>query len=328
MNSIVSKVPGYNSWPMISRAGSRLVCIYSRGSEHTINENLRNVYSRYSDDGGKCWSKEFPVSTDPVFGEVPAGKGQSPDGKKALFWVRRCTGYPFMLYHDLYQTEDGIHYEKIATPSPDPAPMQITDIFHLPGGVMMSLWFAGDYGKTGKNFWGTLTSTDEGLHWVQHIVEKDLPKEEWPTEPSAVYLGNGKILAVARRESSGKDPSSPPVQFQLLSEDNGVSWSKFPTNIGDISESTPSLILAEGGVICNYYYQRFAGLLKRRMGTVEALLKDPCAWSEPQIIAEGSCDGCHAGNVNSVDLNGRHFLAFYSGDSRNTAVLVHSAEYP
>ena len=40
---VVQNPPGYNSWPMIQAVGSRLVCVYSRGSAHTIDEGVRGV---------------------------------------------------------------------------------------------------------------------------------------------------------------------------------------------------------------------------------------------------------------------------------------------
>ena len=48
--------------------------------------------------------------------------------------------------------------------------------------------------------WGTLTSRDNGATWTQTTIESGLTKAQWPTEPSAVYLGDGKILAIARTE--------------------------------------------------------------------------------------------------------------------------------
>ena len=46
--STVQDVPGYNSWPMVQAVGDRLVCAYSRGSAHTINEGKRGVFARTS----------------------------------------------------------------------------------------------------------------------------------------------------------------------------------------------------------------------------------------------------------------------------------------
>ena len=327
MKSTVCDFPGYNSWPMISCVASRLVCLYSRGSAHTIEEKVRGIYARYSDDCGLHWSSEIPVSNQPGAGEVPIGKGIAPDGS-ALFFVRNCAGSFTHLIHDLYRTTDGIHFQKIATLDLTPSPIQITDIFQLSGGTLMALWFAGDYGNEANNSWGTLKSYDNGLHWEQRVAEHHLPKNQWPTEPSAVCLGEGRILVVARREFDRQDPHARLAQFQLQSTDSGETWSKSLTNITDIAESTPALILTPSGKICNYYYERGAGLLKRRIVTAGAIWDNPTAWSEPEILTTGSTDSCHAGNVNALAFGEKHYLAYYSGNERDTSVLVFSAESP
>ena len=45
---VVQEARGYNSWPMIQAIGEELVCVYSRGSGHTIGEDARAVYARTS----------------------------------------------------------------------------------------------------------------------------------------------------------------------------------------------------------------------------------------------------------------------------------------
>ena len=87
---VVQDVSGYNSWQMIQALGSRLVCAYSRGSAHTIHEGKRDVFARYSDDGGRTWSEEITVADSPEYGEVTIGKGLDKNGAM-LCWVR-CWG--------------------------------------------------------------------------------------------------------------------------------------------------------------------------------------------------------------------------------------------
>ena len=327
---MVQNIPGYNSWPMIRNINNRLVCAYSKGKEHRIEEDCRGVYARVSDDGGKSWQNEVKVSDTSGFGEVTVGKGVDNDGNM-LLWVRRCKAweFPFTLYHDLFRTSDGVTWEKVVTPELSPQPMQVTDIFHIPETKeLMALWFAGDYRGGNNNSWGILVSKDNGRNWEQRVIEDKLPKNMWPTEQSAVYLGNGKILAIARRESVKDEAPELKVQFQLQSTDYGRSWSKKLTNLGDIRESTPSLIMTDSGKICNYYYQRGTGQLKRRVTTVENIWDDPTAWPEPEVLTTASTDGCNAGNVNAVSAGGKHFISFYSGDKKDTAVLVFSAQIP
>ena len=310
----VTPCAGYNSWPMIQALDGKLVCAYSRGSAHSIGEGCRGVFAKVSYDGGKTWSNEVCVVNDPELGEVTIGKGL--DGKGAmLLWVRN---WGKVRRHDLYRTTDGALFERIATPTLDPMPIQITDVLSVPGVGLMSFWFAGDYKKGGGNSWGTLTSADNGLTWTQRTVEGGLVKMEWPTEQSAVYIGDGRILAVARTERGGR------CQFQLTSTDYGKTWTRRNTNITDILESTPSLIFSpETGLVANYYYQRGARKLKCRMAKADDVFLNPESWPQPEILSEGEEERDYdAGNVNATAVGNVHHLAFFTGSTSNTEVRV------
>ena len=313
--SVVQGVPGYNSWPMIQALGDRLVCAYSRGSAHTIDEGARGVYSRTSIDGGRTWLPEVCVVNDPAIGEVTIGKGLDNDGAM-LLWVRN---WGRTKRHDLYRTVDGERYERIASPKLLPMPIQVTDVFKVPGVGLMSLWFAGSYRSGSGNSWGTLTSADNGHTWEQRTVEDGLSKCDWPTEQSAVYVGNGRILAVARSEGDGK------CQFQLTSMDSGKTWRKRRTNITDVKESTPSLVYdSANGIVANYYYHRGARKMKRRIAKLADVFDSPESWPDFETLAEGHETRAHdAGNVNAtVGKGGGHYLATYSGSASDTSVFV------
>lgn len=313
----VQDCKGYNSWPMMQAIGRRLVCTYSRGTGHTIGEGARGVFARTSDDCGRTWSPEVCVVDEPNYGEVTIGKGLDEDGAM-LLWVR-CFGGPNNR-HELYRTADGVKFEKISTPALSPLPMQITDIFHVPGKGMMSLWFAGNYKDDFSHSWGTLVSADNGLTWTQTTVEKDLSKADWPTEQSAVYVGDGKILGLARTEIPG---ASGGVQFQLTSADSGVTWRRERTNISDIMCSTPSLVYdAQSGLVSNYYFERGKGLVKRRVNVLGDVWSAPTGWAEPEVVGVGSERPWDTGNVNATVIGRTHFIAYYSGAEPDTAVYV------
>lgn len=320
---VVQNISGYNSWPVIQALGDKLVCVYSRGKGHDIVEDVRAVYARTSSDGGKTWTTETVVADTPGFGEVTIGKGLDSTGAM-LLWVRRI-GETWN--HDLYRTCDGVTFTRIATPQLDPMPIQITDIFSVPQVGLMALWFAGNYGDDTSHSWGTLTSSDDGATWTQRVVESDLAKKDWPTEPSAVYLGDGKILAIARSELS--TTTTERAQFQMISTDSGVTWTRSATNIGDVLASTPSLILdAETGLLSNYYYHRGRGVLRRRVVKSESVFDRPLNWPDPEPLALGSDVTFDAGNVNAAFIGRTHYLAFYSGKGADTSVLVSEANAP
>ena len=315
---VVQNVSGYNSWPMIHAIGEKLVCVYSRGSAHSISEDVRAVYARTSTDSGKTWTKETVVANTPKYGEVAVGKGLDSTGSMFL-WVRRI-GKDWN--HDLYRTTDGVTFTLVGTPKLAVTPMQITDIFAVPTVGLMALWFAGDYRDEGQSHsWGKLTSNDNGATWTQTTVECELTKAQWPTEPSAVYLDNGRILAIARTELGGT--SSTRSQFQMVSTDYGATWTRSQTNIGEVSASTPSLILdTKTGLLSNYYYQRGRGILRRRVVDPDSVFDHPLKWPDSEAVATGSKIGIDSGNVNATAIRGTHCLSFYSGKAPDTAILV------
>jgi hypothetical protein len=198
-------------------------------------------------------------------------------------------------------------------------PIQVTDVFHVPGKGMVSLWFSGTYGgDTDDHSWGTLTSTDNGRTWKQKTVEKNLRKKDWPTEQSAVYLGGGRILAIARTEVR------PGSQFQLTSADGGETWKRSITNISDVRASTPSLVHDAGsGKLFNYYYHRGAKKLKRRVVSPDFIFSRPEQWPEPETLATGNEKRPYdAGNANATVSGANHLLAVYSGSEVDASVFV------
>ena len=315
---VVQDVEGYNSWPVIQSIGDKLVCVYSRGKGHNITEDIRAVYARTSTDNGKTWTPETVVADTPRYGEVTIGKGLDANGAM-LLWVRRI-GPDWN--HDLYRSTDGVKFTRIASPKLDVMPIQITDVLTVPGVGLMSLWFAGNYGDNGPcHSWGTLTSKDNGTTWVQNVIESKLLKSEWPTEQSAVYLGDGRLLAIARSELG--DMTTGRCQSQMISTDYGKTWKRTKTNIGDVLASTPSLILdKKTGLVHNYYYHRGKGVLRCRTVKPDAIFEHSLSWPEAQPISLGSHVTFDSGNVNATTLPGLHCLAFYSGEGKNTSVVV------
>ena len=188
---IVQDVKGYNSWPFVQTLGGGLVCAYSRGERHSIDERTRGVYARLSMDGGKTWAAESTVVNTPDYGESAIGKGLDENGAM-LLWVR-CVGADWK--HDLYRSTDGVNFEKIASLRPDPMPMQITDVIHVPTVGLMCFWFSGHYRELPENSWGTLVSTDNGRTW----------KQTHPAGEASWEMRHWAQSSKASRSSSGQE---------------------------------------------------------------------------------------------------------------------------
>ncbi|MCQ2389698.1 MAG: glycoside hydrolase [Kiritimatiellae bacterium] len=318
---VQSAANGYNSWPIVQAIGSKVVCAYSRGTAHDISQGVRGVYARTSTDGGATWGDEVTVANDASCGEVAIGKGLDANGAM-LLWVR-CWGGANP-HHDLYRTTDGVAFEKIATPALDPVPMQITDVFAVPGVGLMCLWFSDGYAASSVRAWGKLVSADNGLTWTRTTIETNLTTEDWPTEPAGVWLGDGKILVVARCEGANR-------QFQIVSTDSGATWTKRSTNITDVYKSTPSLVLDPAtGLLSNYYYERGAKKLKRRVAVAADIFARPEEWPSPELLYTGEeTVDIDAGNVNvTVLVDGRHLATTYTGTSSHTKIVAIAVAAP
>ena len=113
-------------------------------------------------------------------------------------------------------------------------------------------------------------------------------------------------------------------QFQITSGDSGRTWKREKTNITDVHASTPSLVFdPNSGLVANYYYQRGARKLKRRVVNASRIFDHPMEWPEPETLAEGhEKRSFDAGNVNATVLGGRHILATYTGTEHDTSVVA------
>lgn len=313
--SVVQEPDAYNSWSMIQKVDGILVCVYSRGSGHTI-EGARGAYARTSSDGGLTWLPETCITNDPVICEGAEGVGLDHDGAMLMWMNWRGRG---RIRHELFRTRDGVRFTKISEPELSPEPTQVTGIIRVPGVGLMAMWFSGNYRSAGGGHaWGTLISGDNGRTWTQRAVEADLPRNEWPTEISVVSLGGGRLLAIGRSERETRR------QFQLTSLDGGRTWKKTRTNIRNVNESTPSLVYDAGrDLVSNYYYERGPGILWRRTARAADVFDRPEAWPEPVEVARGGRFRPYdSGNVNAVADGDVHHLTYYTGDPTNTAVVV------
>jgi len=307
---------GYNSWPMVQALGDKLVCIYRMGSEHNPGEKGCGTFARVSSDRGKTWGPRATITNDPKCGESAIAKGVDSTGA-ALFWVRSYGPKPLF---NLYRTVDGVHFDLISQPKLDKGPwMQVTDILHVPTVGLMAFWFGGSYGDDDRpRRWGVTTSADNGTNWTFRVCGENMKRAWWPTEPSGVYLGDGRILCVARTEGGGGR------QLQVTSVDYGKTWSVRETNIRDVSASTPSLIYdAKTGLVHNYYYQRGMALLKCRRANAAEIFDHPMSWPEPKtLVDDKGLPGVDTGNANATVLGNRHYVTWYRGKAPDCEVVV------
>lgn len=313
--SVVEPAKGYNSWPMLQAMGDKLICVYRMGTRHNPGEKGCGTFARVSKDGGRTWGERVTVTNDPKCGETAIAKGLDDTGA-ALFWVRSYGPKPLF---SLYRTTDGHRFDLISQPQLDKGPwMQVTDIFKVPTVGLMSFWFGGSYADDDRpRRWGVATSTDDGTNWTFRVVGANMKCAFWPTEPSGVSLGDGRILCVARTERGGR-------QLQLTSLDSGKTWKVEETNIRDVAASTPSLVYdSKTDFVYNYYYQRGKGILRCRKAKASAVFENPTAWPDSEILVDDrGVPAWDSGNANATTLGGRHYVTWYRGRNPDCEVVV------
>lgn len=309
----VQQADQYNAWPFISDINNKLVTVYSKGLGHEDNTSP-DIYRKTSIDGGKNWSSEKMIVNTVGVRDTVTGKGKDSEGNM-LIWVRK--GAPSdTAIHELYKTIDGETFTSISTPVFSVKASHIGDIFSVPTVGLMAF-----YNSEITNSWGVIKSSDNGVTWTQQIIETSIAKLDCPTEISGAYIGDGKIIAIGRKNHY--EAGQPYVQFQIESPDHGVNWFKANTNIGDISLSTPSVIFdSSSDILSVYYFERGAGKLKLRQAKSSDVWGNPLAWPDSRIIAFGSTNAQDTGNTNAVAFGGKHIAVYYSGDATNAAIYA------
>lgn len=309
--SCISSPKKYTAWPFVETVDNKVICLYSRGESHEDNTTT-SVYCRTSQNG-VIWSTERKVIDTNNSRDTITGKGHDNDCN-ALFWSRKGSPTSDFTEHHLWKTSDGYTFEQIANPSFDVVAGHIGDILNVPSVGLMAFFNNFKSSMT----WGIIKSTDNGITWEQQVIESNLAAVNCPTEISAIYLGDGKILALGRLDD---EPTN--GMFQIQSSDYGTTWSKSHTNITDIGASTPSVIYNDiTDEISLYYYQRGTGALRLRKVSPETVWNNPNNWSASEVISKGSTSFQDAGNVNAVAFNDVQIATYYSGDSVNTGIYA------
>ena len=297
----LTEANAYVSWPVISCVEDKLICVYSRGNSHT--DNYSGAYYKTSPDG-VVWSSEKKLLDTSKRRENATGKGYDANDN-VLFWIR--VGNDFILYK-----YDGNTFTAVTTINMGTF-AHIGDIIKANNNVLISFW--NDY-ATNRSY-GILKSVDNGATWKKITFTAESSNAETPTETQGVYLGNGKILAIGRKDVLGGTNA----QMQFQSTDNGETWTKEYTNITDISASTASLIYDSAtDIIYMYYYNRDTGKLLCRVNTSESVWNNPTGWNASEVIATGGI-GQDAGNANAIAYGNLNCVSYYSENSAKTGVF-------
>ncbi len=294
----------YSAWPLIGSVNGKLVCLYTVADQHVPTET--SLYMKTSSTGGVTWTEPIAIFTDKTATRKGyTGVGNDSEGN-LLIWYRGDS-------HELYKT-DGETFTQIYVSDLNlSSGAHIGNILTVPGQGLYA--FYNTYGDTRS--WGVLKSVDDGLSWEKIPVEENIDKSECPAEIDGIYLGDGKILALGRKDSLGGTSA----MFQMQSSDYGETWTKEYTNITDAYASSPSMRLnSQNGIISLYYLQRSSGQLKLRQSAYKDVWNAPLNWNSSEIITSENATGQDTGNVKTIEVGGMHLAVYYAGSATEAGV--------
>ncbi|MBQ1186199.1 MAG: hypothetical protein IIX54_00720, partial [Clostridia bacterium] len=298
----------YSAWPMIGVAGDKLVCLYTVADQHSAT--TAGLYMKTSTTNGLTWTEGKEIFTDKTGVKGITGVGQDSKGNM-LIWYRNGSPGAWQTTHELYKT-DGRIVTQVSVPDFALRGGHIGNIFSVEDELFC---FYNTYGNTRS--WGLLKSEDDGLTWEQIPIEENVAKAECPVEIEGVYLGDGKILVLGRKDAD----EGTVAMFQMQSFDYGETWTKEYTNITDALGSSPSLILdEETGEVTLYFFARSVGQFKRRIVNAADVWNNPTNWTASEVLITEPYRGQDTGNVKAVLKDGLHFCTYYAGTSTTTGV--------
>lgn len=295
----------YSAWPLIGEVNGKLVCLYTVADQHVPTET--SLYMKTSSTGGITWTEPIAIFTDKTATRKGyTGVGNDSEGN-LLIWYRGWA-------HELYKTDGETFTQVYVSDLNLSSGAHIGNILTVPGQGLYA--FYNTYGD--QRSWGFLKSVDDGLSWEMIPVEENIDKSECPAEIDGVYLGDGKILALGRKDATGGTGNA---MFQMQSSDYGATWTKEYTNITDAYGSSPSMRLnSQSGIISLYYLQRSSGQLKLRQSAYTDVWDAPLNWNSSEIITSENATGQDTGNVKTIEVGGMHLAVYYAGSANEAGV--------
>lgn len=244
-------------------ANGDLLASFREASEH-LSPDGRIVTVR-STDGGKTWGDRLVVHEEANTDVRDASIGCLSDGTLILTdfvngyydgagrYVGRpaddYTGQPEGIYV-ARSTDHGKHWEWLGDGPLDPAPYSwigtTERVLELPNGdLLMATYFVERGEPPVRRGCALYKSTDRGVTWSHVSVMADIPGV-FLNEPALIRTVTGRLIGMLRRESG-------PTYYQVLSDDDGETWTEPVSSEIPARANPASLVsLPDGAVLCIY----------------------------------------------------------------------------
>lgn len=285
---IIKEDDVYNSWPsLIKTSTGRLICMFNSGASHTIENGSvrvlgRKVCLKYSDDLGITWSDVVDVRYDINSSFMSHSIIGLTNGNIIVSIEEFLSGGNTRNFI-MTSLDDGITWNETfdfvnSIDTAIRATGNCNMFFEIGQGKIMSfkhvVYGTDQYGVS------AIFSDDNGVTWNSSTVVVTADKSGYdkiPWEIRGVYLGENKIIALGRNDSGNL--------YQIISSDNGITWSVNTTNISDARSVCVDLVyFSEDKCLVLYYSDRASNTIKRRIVNADLIFLNETQWLSPDII--------------------------------------------
>jgi len=225
--------PRNSEGAFITLANGRILFVYTYYYADSWSDIAQaKLVSRYSDDGGKTWSRNAQVvlENEATWNTMSVSLLRLGDGRIALFYLRTNSFHDCRLYLRTSADEAGSWSEpNLCIPAPGYFPVLNDRVIQLSSGRLLiptayhrprladhpDDWKAWDYRASTLFYY----SDDDGETWQESQDWWGLPVKSRSglQEPGAIELLSGEIYAWARTDTGR--------QWALRSKDQGRTWS-------------------------------------------------------------------------------------------------------
>ncbi len=176
------------------------------------DDSPARLSGKVSNDGGRSWGKKFTlVENDGGCNVMEVNFLRLRDGRIALFYCQKNVEDSDCRVMMRTSGDEGQTWSRALQISPARRYIALTNgrSIRLTGGRILLEAY-----ERGESF--CYLSDDEGQTWRES--QRVRPASGWGAEPACVELKDGRVLMLIRTGAGG--------QFQCLSKDGGLTWSK------------------------------------------------------------------------------------------------------